>query len=225
MKKVLYVGLEVPAHLQGKGVDHFPLIEIRPRSITDPLIEKVFSNLSSYTHLIFTSKSAVDILFRYCKGYKCNLNAALAIAVGSSTAAAIRSQSKMEVVIAQNETAEGVIEMLAPLDLTGARILWPHSALSRLLIAEYLRSRCVNFDACIFYDTYTRTPEVLPDMDHYEEVIFTSPSTVKAFVEVFGSLPEGKSLTPIGPITRKAMESFKEDQANLSHKLSLKSSL
>jgi uroporphyrinogen-III synthase len=43
----------------------------------------------------------------------------------------------------------------------------------------------------------------------FDEIVFTSPSTVAAFKEIFGALPRGKKLVAIGPITEEALDLFR----------------
>lgn len=187
-RKTLYVGLDAP---QRQNVDHCPLIEIFPREI-EPV------DMKKYTHVIFTSKSAVKIFFQHFKATD-HLNY---VAVGRATAAAIPSKN---IRVAKEETAEGIIALLEELDLTQARIFWPHSTLSRFTIPEYLQKRGIPFDAPIFYDTHTKYPAQVPNLTCYDQIIFTSPSTIDAFIEVFGSLPDEKILTPIGPVTHQRL--------------------
>jgi uroporphyrinogen-III synthase len=111
----------------------------------------------------------------------------------------------MRVSAAENETAEGVVELLEKHDFSGAYFLWPHSLLSRPLLSDYLASRKIPCDACVFYETHTRRPASLPDLSLYDEIVFTSPSTVDAFVALYGALPTDKLLTPIGPVTAKRL--------------------
>jgi uroporphyrinogen-III synthase len=206
VKKALYVGLELPKHLQGGHVDHCPLIEVKARDSSDPAIGKVFGKLHEYTHLIFTSKSSVEILYSYARKYGYQINASTVFAVGRSTAAAVSSYSNVCTIVAEEETAEGVVAMLKRQDLESACVLWPHSALSRPLIADHLAARGIACDACVFYTTHTRRPENVVNLERYDEIIFTSPSTVNAFIEIFGSLPDDKLLTSIGPITKIRLE-------------------
>jgi uroporphyrinogen-III synthase len=56
------------------------------------------------------------------------------------------------------------------------------------------------------YDTVTQKLEPKPDLNHVQEIVFTSPSTVLAFLEIFGALPKGKKLIAIGPITQQQLE-------------------
>ena len=110
--------------------------------------------------------------------------------------------------IAHIETAEGIVAELEKRDLSSANICLPRSALSRTVIPDYLHMRGVSFTAPILYDTAQRRPDPLPLLDEFDEIIFTSPSGVQAFVDIFGALPKDKQLTAMGPITEKALEKF-----------------
>lgn len=205
MKRTLYVGLELPERLQGQNIDHCPLIEVHPRPIDDSDVARVCRKLITYTHVIFTSKTAVEILCAHANAYGCSLDHLQGFAVGVSTAAALAARSRMKVSVAENETAEGVVELLEKHDFFCAHFLWPHSHLSRPLLSDYLASRKISCDACVFYETHTRRPASLPDLSLYDEIVFTSPSTVDAFVALYGALPADKILTPIGPVTAKRL--------------------
>lgn len=111
--------------------------------------------------------------------------------------------------LAPTATQEGVIELLQCLDLSSAYLFWPRSALARPVIADYLTRRGVSFHALDLYDTRPQAPLPLPNLDDFDEIVFTSPSTVKAFLTIFGSLLGGaKTLTPTGPITKEALFSI-----------------
>ncbi len=161
---------------------HYPIIHTTPRQIEIP----------PYTHLIFTSKTAVYYFPQEPIG--------TIIAVGQATAAACNATH-----IAQNECAEGIIDILETLDLAEAHILWPHSALSRPLITDYLQKKGVRFDAPILYDTYPHRPYAPPPLDPFDEILFTSPSTVSAFKSLFGLFPDHCRLTPMGDQTAAAL--------------------
>ncbi len=161
---------------------HYPIIHTTPRQVEIP----------PYTHLIFTSKTAVHYFPQQPTG--------TIIAVGQATAAACNATH-----VAQNECAEGIIDILETLDLREAHVLWPHSALSRPLITDYLTKKGIRFDAPILYDTYPHRPYAPPPLAPFNEILFTSPSTVSAFEKLFGLLPDHCRLTPIGDQTAAAL--------------------
>lgn len=162
---------------------HYPIICTTPRQIEAP----------QYTHLIFTSKTAVHYFPAEPTG--------TIIAVGQATAAACNATH-----IATNECAEGIIDILETLDLQDAHVLWPHSALSRPLITDYLQKKGVRFNAPILYDTYPHRPYAPPPLDPFDEILFTSPSTVSAFLVIFGDFPDHCTLTSLGDQTAAALK-------------------
>ncbi len=208
-RKTLCVGLSLPASLHHREVDVCPLIAIQPRSVEDPAFVLVREKLSSYTHLIFTSKTAATLFYTHFT----LSHSPRVIAVGKATAAVVRHFSpEADVLIADEESAEGVVAVLERLSLEKARLLWPHAALARPVISAYLMQRKVDFDAPIFYDTIMRRPENVPNLEKYDELILTSPSTVDAAFEVFGCILEKKILTCIGQVTQNYLEKRRREQ-------------
>jgi uroporphyrinogen-III synthase len=191
MKK-LYLGLRP----KDPAVIHFPLIQIVPRPAAE--IKAALDNC--YSHILFTSQSAVEIFFNTLKtGVKGKI-----LAVGQETKRKIEEFGCEVEAAPEEESAEGLIKLLETMELS--YVLWPRSALSRSLISDYLTTRKVPFCALVLYDTKPHLPGPLPPMEEIGEIIFTSPSTVHAYLHFFKEFPEGKKLTAIGPITQMALE-------------------
>lgn len=144
MKKVLYLGLEVPADSEKCTYLHCPLIEIIPYTPSSPSLLKAFKELFHYTHLLFTSKSAVSLFFSSLSfhGYSLkDLRNKKFIAVGKKTASKIRDYGDFEIFIASLESAEGVVALLETVLLPPVYLFWPHSQLSRSVISDYLKEK------------------------------------------------------------------------------------
>jgi len=200
--RILYTGLTPPS----EEVVHCPLIQIVPRPSSDPMILQMWEYLPHTTHIIVTSKSTVHILFSLLpKG--ADLSHIHALAVGKVTASHLKSRGFRSIEVPSEETGEGLVQLIDSKTLKNPFFLWPHSARSRPIISRYLQSRDLPFYDCILYDTITRIPDPLPDLSQFDEIIFTSPSTVEAFLKAYGTLPNDLCLTPIGPITAKFLNS------------------
>ncbi|MBF5059329.1 hydroxymethylbilane synthase [Candidatus Neptunochlamydia vexilliferae] len=199
--RVLHVGLSAPK----KGT-HLPLIEIVPRDFESFEIKKAFADMEEYTHLIFTSQKGVEVFFQCMGHYGLKLGQKKIFAVGRKTAVALREKGLRDLEVAVEETQEGIIHLLALEDLGRAYVLLPQSALARPALAATLRIRRIRHQVCPLYDTRTRWPEVKPDLKNFDEVFFTSPSTVRAFQEVFGKVPKGMKVSAIGPITEQSLK-------------------
>jgi uroporphyrinogen-III synthase len=206
---VLYLGLNPPEHSPGVNLIHFPVIQIIPRTASNPEIQRAFEVLPRYSHLIFTSRNAVDIFSNFLTHFPIlleSLNGKIKIAVGKATATQMTLKGFPANIVANEETADGVVNELKNLNLKDAFVFWPHAAGARTIITDYLKTQSIKFNECILYDTATAVKESLPNLDQIDEIIFTSPSTVKAFLQLFGKFPKNKKLTSIGPITRAFLE-------------------
>lgn len=214
MKKILYLGLEVPPHLErdqktSNEVTHCPLIQILPRAFTDPSIKSAFAAFNSFTHLIFTSKSAVSIFFDFARAFGIGheeISLKTTIAIGQRTASKLEENRIQASLIATEETAEGLVKVLDPDALKTSHIFFPHSSLSRPVIGNWLKKHAIPHTACAIYDTVPNIPALLPDLTSFDEIVFTSPSTVDAFLKAYGSFPTGKTLSCIGPITERHLQ-------------------
>jgi hydroxymethylbilane synthase len=205
--KVLYLGLN-PKHY-GKEVFHLPIIEIIPRAINLPEITNAFADIPEYTHLIFTSKSGVEIFFSFLekKGFSPNdLSGKEIVAVGKVTAKHIEEKGVQVDKIAEEETQEGIIHLLALEDLEKAYILLPQSSKARCALSQALVLRGIRHQRCYLYDTKPKFPAVKPDLESFDEIIFTSCSTIDAFSKIFGNIPSHKKITALGPVTRSKLK-------------------
>lgn len=204
-RRILHLGLEAPRPSSDEEIVHCPLIKISPR----PIDRAAFADLPSYTHLIFTSKSAVDI---FCSEITASsLAGKEIIAVGHATALRLLERGIRVTATALDERAEGIIELLEKMDLSAAFLFWPHSAQARPLLRDYFDRSKLLYREALLYDTLPRQPDRLPDLASIDEISFTSPSTVDAFLKFYGRLPKDKSLKAIGPVTEDYIANKKFD--------------
>jgi hydroxymethylbilane synthase len=192
VRKVLNLGTEPK-----EGTVHFPVLKLTPR----PIPAHILDDFAEFTHVIFTSKNGVRF-------FSCDLRDKTVIALGQKTAEALVSRGTEPAYVASEESQEGVVDLLRPMDLDNAYILYPRSSLARGYLESFFQERRIRYQAVDLYDTETN--KIMPsfDLHEFKEIIFSSPSTVKAFVEIFGHLPQDKKLTAIGPITQEAMRDY-----------------
>lgn len=185
--RTLYLGLNPPAELPGQSIVHYPVIRVEPASFELP---------DEYSHVIFTSKTAVNIVAGNLK------NDVHIYAVGKATADAARQAGLYVRAIATPETAEGMVTLLQQQNLSHAKIFWPRSALARTLISDYCRdAKIALVDICV-YSTHLIKPTPLPALCDFDEVVFTSPSTVDGFFAIYATFPSHLKVRVIGPVTK-----------------------
>ncbi len=191
---ILYLGLD-PKHFE-KKVFHYPVIRTEKIGVFD---EQVRSAWEECTHVIFTSQKAVSYWREdlSCEGKEI-------IAVGARTQALLREEGLYSLV-PSIETQEGIIALLESMDLESPYFFLPRSKISRPYLTNYLRKKKWRYFAFDLYDTVFQQLEPVPSLDLFEEIVFTSPSTVHGFLKIFKTLPKDKKLTAIGPVTEAAL--------------------
>jgi len=200
--KLLYLGTD-PTHFKtDKELIHYPIIRIVPRPLR--MLKKACAQYVHYTHLLFTSKHAVEIFFTHTSSLPSSSHYFLA--VGKSTARVLERYGYVAYTPLE-ETQEGLMALLKTLNAEQTSVFFPRSSLSRDLLIQFLEKENIPYFAPIFYDTLTQKQEPLPNLSDFDEIVFTSPSTVQAFIEIFGAFPTHAVLTPIGPITAASLKS------------------
>lgn len=210
--KSLYLGIDPPSSFfQDRRLVHNPIIQIFPRPFENEEIISAFKELSLYTHLIFTSKNSVRLFFKALTFFQLPLvyvRKKTLIAVGKATQATIEEQGFKVAATAKEESAEGVIKLLEQLTHSSHYFFWPHSSRARPLIADFFKEHSLKFKECALYDTLFSEQFHLPALSLFDEIIFTSPSTVDAFLNFVPKLPADKLLTPIGKVTESYLAKF-----------------
>lgn len=181
--KILYLGLRPKV-----GTFHYPVIR------TEPLVTCLPAEWPLFTHIIFTSQTTVE----YWPG---PWDKAM-IAIGDATASALKKRG-VEPLIAPFATQEGVIELIKGIK---GHFFIPRSRLARSALTDYMKENQIPHCTLDLYDTHFQKLEPIPNLDDFDEIVFTSPSTVEGFLRIYGSLPREKKLTAIGPITQKALD-------------------
>lgn len=192
--KILYLGIDAPP---GVEVQHYPVI--RTQRIDSQKLQDALSQLHRFTHVIFTSKNGVRHWHEVG-----NVKGKVAIAIGEATARQLR-QNGVEPLVATSATQEGVIALIETLPLENSYLLYPRSKSARPHLADYFKKRNVPVFILDLYETIFQRIEPVPDLGQFDEIVFTSPSTVEGFLRIFGALPRDKKLIAIGPITEKAI--------------------
>ncbi|HSX10647.1 MAG TPA: uroporphyrinogen-III synthase [Chlamydiales bacterium] len=181
----LYLGLNPTP-----GTFHYPVI----RTVYCANLEPALALWPLFTHIIFTSQTAVH----YWPGpWDKHL-----IAIGAATATALKGK---EVLIAPEATQEGIIALIRNID---GYFFLPRSRLTRPTLTDFMTAQKIPHFALTLYDTIFQKLEPVPNLADFDEIVFTSPSTVEGFLRIYGKLPNGIKLTPIGPITAGHLQSL-----------------
>ncbi|MCD6028227.1 MAG: hemD [Thermomicrobiales bacterium] len=165
--------------------------------------------------LIFTSANAVTVCadrtaeLGVTNGQLVDVSVA---AIGPATAAAAEAAGWSVRLVAATATAEGLAAAMIESAEPGARVLYPRSAIGRDVLQRSLRAAGMDVVDVAVYETL---PEAVIDRDVLEQVrrgeidmiTFSSPSAVRAFVELLGPDFAAVRDVPVvctGPVTEQA---------------------
>ncbi len=204
-KLPLYLGLD-PGNLP---CVHYPVIYTQMLHLEDQKLLQAFGQLESYSHLIFTSQQAVRFFFACVENKKPPLGKVW-VSIGEATSKQLECHGVIPNVAplytATESTQEGVMVLLEQMAIPQeAYFFYPRSNLARPFLAKYLQQKGWQVEILDLYETKFQKLEPVPDLAEFEEIIFTSPSTVEGFLRIYGKIPSGKRLKAIGPITAAAL--------------------
>ena len=207
--KLLYTGLKPKQLIDGFAeIDHLPVLKIKPKAFEE--VSDFIKQITLASHIIITSQTTAEILANYLQKLKINLSelhGKIWIAVGKSTEKVMKQLQLPVTKVAEFECAEGVIEVIKKLNCKNSFFFWPHSSLARPLITSYLSENKISLLEFSLYEPIVNRDLSLPCLENYDAIMFTSPSGVDAFKELYGQLPQ-KNLLAIGPVTKAYLTTF-----------------
>lgn len=204
-RKILFTGLSKKRYFLKGNYYHLPMIEIKP--IKDwTSFDNQLKNILVFDWIIFTSRYAVQYFFErfYFLNYDSRILKNIKIAaIGNSTKNRLADFGILPDLIPKKESSEGLIEEFSKINLKNIKIFMPRSDIADKGLTEKLKKSGVNIVSEVAYKNIM--PENLPDinLNSFDEIIFTSPSTVRNFIKRYGKPPENIKISYIGDITKK----------------------
>ncbi|HEY1231853.1 MAG TPA: uroporphyrinogen-III synthase [Candidatus Binatia bacterium] len=202
----------------GGAVSEFPTIEIcPPESFAE--LDAAIDKLECYDWVIFTSVNSVEPFLKRLKLKRKSVAALSAHrvgAIGAETAKQLKRARIHVCLVPERYQAEGILDALSPEEIHGKRVLIPRAAEAREILPATLRKWGALVDVIVAYCTKLPSVDVRPLAALFAErkidvITFTSSSTVRNFVRLFGGrklceIISGSTIACIGPITAATIE-------------------
>ncbi|MBI3315301.1 MAG: uroporphyrinogen-III C-methyltransferase, partial [Candidatus Omnitrophica bacterium] len=203
-KNILYLGTN-PSHYRKFGtIIHWPAIDIKPASFDEKQRNKLKKDLARADLVVLTSRFGVECFMKTLKGE--TFADKKFAAIGAHTADCLLEHGIIPFVVAQEETAQGLFKaLLGVVDVKGKHILFPRSSLPNPFLKDALTESGAKVMEWIIYENIKPPKRDLPDIS-IDQVIFTSPSTVKNFLADYGTIPAHWDILAKGPVTAKALK-------------------
>ena len=171
--------------------------------------EQIFNNSENYDWIILTSANGVNCFFKQFHSGNHSFSADVKLAVvGSKTEAALKQYGYDADLVPDIYDAESLAKIFLPKYENGERILLVRGNRSLDTLPKKFKEKGIGFDSIEVYETTMNEPikdelyKVISNKE-YDYITFTSPSTVQAFVELYGMAVDSPCVC-IGTTTEKA---------------------
>ena len=204
-KRILFTGLSKERFFSGASYCHLPMVKIEPlddyREFDDYLKE-----IRYFDWIVFASRYGVGYFFERIRGLggDSRLLASVKIAaIGNSTRLRLLDFGISADLMPRKESSEGLIEEFHKLELIGKRIFLPRSDISDKGLEREFKKLGARVNSSFAYRNVM--PDDLPDIDlnGFDEIVFTSPSTVRNFKKRYENVPRRVRIRCIGDVTLK----------------------
>ncbi len=183
----------------GARVISAPAISIVAPSDGFQAMDDAISKISDFRYLVFTSANGVEAFLDRCDDYRKLAGIKIAV-VGSATMEALRQRHVGVDLVGDRFVAEGLLEVF-PSGSGG--VLVPQARVARDVLVEGLRLKGYAPHVVQAYQTipYQPSERELQEVTSADAICFTSSSTVRNFVEIYGRDRLPSRVFSIGPVT------------------------
>jgi uroporphyrinogen III methyltransferase/synthase len=195
----LYCGThpELYAHL-GR-ITHVPTIEIKPATFD-------VTPFKTADIILCTSPYAVKYGVSQVLEAGIDLRGVNFAVIGFQTQMALETLGIIPAIIADKEDAQGLLAaIIKHMEVHGKNIVFPRSSLPNPFLKNSLSTCGARVQEVVVYENFKPKKQVLPDVNTIDGIIFTSPSTVKNFLEDYGRIPTSWQILAKGPLTLNAL--------------------
>jgi uroporphyrinogen III methyltransferase/synthase len=155
-------------------------------------VDALLGAIPSFHWIVFTSVNAARYLFDrlFTTGMDVRALGSVRIAaIGQTTGARLREYGLRPDLVPATESSAGLLEEFRRLGMAGQHVLLPRAEVSTEDLPRGLADMGATVSCVVVYRTVDIEPEEV-DFDYIDQILFTSGSTVKAFIKHFGKVPD-----------------------------------
>lgn len=166
-------------------------------------VDAMLDTIPNNDWLVLTSVNSAKFLFErlFSQGKDVRVLGSVKIAaIGKSTARRLKEYGLQADLIPDTESSGGLLEAFKALDVTGERMLLPRAEIATDELPDGLEAMGALVEKLVVYKTIDIEPDDV-DFDYIDHILFTSGSTVRAFIKYFGQVPEHVKVFCLGQPT------------------------
>ncbi|TLX71965.1 uroporphyrinogen-III C-methyltransferase [Labilibacter sediminis] len=213
-EKWLYTGISADDFKAEGHVVHTPLISIEGIDLSAEIDDKI-NRLNAYQRIVFTSRYSVHHFFRllFDAGKDVRSLSHLKIdSIGKTTTKALREYGLAVAPLSELESSAAMVEVYQHNNISNENVLIPRSNLGTSVLPDGLKKLGNNVSLIKVYHAITNKAIIKQDLELFSGVVFTSPSTVKVFVEVYKEIPSHLKIICKGAETKKVLQDIERNK-------------
>lgn len=208
-QKVLFTGTN-PERFTGLGeICSWPMIQIAAQPLDEIKQSQLRDDFDRADIVLFTSRYGVQYFFQFLHAAGLTAEAFKGKAVfviGTTTADELIDHDVHPTLMANIETSHGLLDVIREKhDVDGKRILFPRSALPNPTLKDELTALGAEVKEVSIY-TNTKPPKRDLCTDDFDAAFFTSPSTVRNFLEDYKCIPAHWRILAKGEVTAEYLK-------------------
>ena len=185
---------------------HLGIIIHRPLIKSVPLddytqADKVLKQLNTFDWIVFTSTNGVEFFFQRLNAVGLDtrsIGTVKVAAIGQTTAEKLKTFGVLVDMQPNLESSIGLLNEFKKVSVKGKRILLVRPKVGSSMLLDGLADAAI--EAVMVYRNVDIEPEET-DFDFIDQILFTSGSTIRAFLKLYGSVPDGVKVYCLGQPT------------------------
>lgn len=169
-------------------------------------LKKSATEISDYDYVIFTSRHTAQFWVEAAGDGFAMPDSVTVVAIGDTTAAELKTLGVRVDMLPERDDSQGVLDLMSA--RPAGRVLLPRSDKALPIIPDGLRKLGFDVTTITAYENNVNKSARRIDLRDVDNIIFTSPSTVDAFVSMYGGLPSGKKLIARGQVTQARIDKY-----------------
>jgi uroporphyrinogen III methyltransferase/synthase len=188
--RILVLGLHPERYKYLGSIVHRPIIDCVPLedySGADPILRR----LDTFDWIVFTSPNGIKFFSQRLQTLGSDaraLSSAKVAVIGKTSAKKLAEFGIVADMCPDTESSAGLLQEFRAIGVKDGKILLPQSEIASRELPEGLVDMGASVEKLPMYRTIEIEPGEI-DFDHIDQILFTSGSTIRAFLKKFGSVP------------------------------------
>jgi uroporphyrinogen III methyltransferase/synthase len=205
--RILLPGTHPDKYRHLGNIIHRPLIKSVPLD-NYTQADKVLRRLNTFDWIVFTSTNGVKFFFERLNEIGLDTRAistAKIAAIGKTTAEKLKAFGVLADMQPKLESSVGLLEEFKKVSIKGKKVLLVRPKVGSSMLLDGLADTGATIEAVVVYRNVDIEP-VETDFDFIDQILFTSGSTIRAFLKFYGSVPDDIKVYCLGQPTLNEAE-------------------